>query len=104
MFSDLERENKELRRQLQSRQERLERHENCPICYTPYTILSRRTLKTCGHMLCVNCAQKWLNTEQPHLIEQSAMQSDMPPLKEPVLCPVCRTPYDTNDLVKSLIS
>jgi len=101
-ISDVERENEELRRQLKKQQDRLERHENCPICMTAYTISSRRTLKSCGHMLCAECAQTWLETEQPHLIEQSLNESI--PLKEPVLCPVCRTPYDTNDLVKSLIS
>ena len=95
---DIERENVELRHQLRKQRERLERHENCPICMRPYTISSRRTLKSCGHMLCAECTHTWLETEQPHL------EGDSVPLKEPVLCPVCRTPYDTNDLVKSLIS
>ena len=101
-ISDADRENAELRRQLKKQQDRLERHENCPICMMAYTISSRRTLKSCGHMLCAACAQKWLETEQPHEFEQSL--NEPIPLKEPVLCPVCRTPYDTNDLVKSLIS
>lgn len=103
-LGDVERENAELRRLLKRTQERLERHENCPICMTAYTISSRRTLKSCGHMLCENCAMKWLETESQQDIMEGDDEIDQIPLKEPVLCPVCRTPYDTNDLVKSLIS
>ena len=66
--------------------ERLERYESCQICMEPYAHSERMTLRQCGHMMCADCAQKWLR--ETDLVAK---------------CPVCRVHYTATDLVKSLI-
>ena len=105
----MERERDELKQELARAKMALERHENCPICVAPYTISSRRTLKSCGHVMCVTCANQWLESERAVLSQSESAVSDSPGAaavekgQEPAACPVCRTPYTQSDLVKSLI-
>lgn len=112
-ISDIERERDELKQELKRVKNALERHENCPICVAPYTMSSRRTLKSCGHMMCVTCANQWLESERQVVsqseslvgVEGGALVGAVPEKgNEPAACPVCRTPYTQSDLVKSLIS
>ena len=64
--------------------ERLERYETCQICLEAFSDEHERvTLRSCGHMMCSECAHKWL--------------------RETPQCPQCRTDYTSQDLVKSLI-
>jgi len=107
---DMEMEKKVIEEKYKKCTERLDRYESCQICMESFNINNRTTLKSCGHMMCSDCAFKWLSTEPEHSPsyspEYDRITSDHPNLNNQnhALCPVCRTPYDQNDLVKSLIS
>lgn len=80
---ELEAERDDFSRQCKRMSERLERYESCQICLEPYSASERVTLRSCGHMMCTECAHKWL--------------------RETPQCPQCRADYTRGDLVKSLI-
>jgi len=80
---ELEAERDAFSSQCKRMSERLERYESCQICLEPYSASERMTLRSCGHMMCIECAHKWL--------------------RETPQCPQCRADYTSSDLVKSLI-
>ena len=141
---DIEMSARHFEEKLRSTVERVERYESCQICFESYQCdgrasvtnreepgRTRMTLKSCGHMMCSDCAYKWLScekldspsdspsyspeyarivaTDSPH---ESPVMSQLEPamhresgeVSSHALCPVCRTPYQQSDLVKSLIT